>query len=118
MTERRIHERIEASHSVLYVRQGYPAPKVASTLDLSLGGARIETPYSLTKGEKLEISIAIRPQVITFRGQVVHIEWPDGERLEAGVRFEEFSKMDSLYLDYHISTIMERQNREHGIIQG
>jgi len=117
MTERRSHRRIEASHILLYVTDVYSTPIVASTLDLSLGGARIETPYSLTKGERLQISLAIHPEVIKFRGQVVYTKWPDGERLEAGVRFDELSKTERLHLGQHISRIMEQGNADVGIIE-
>ncbi len=109
MAERRNHPRVKVSHPVLYFTDSYPRPKVGSTVDLSLGGVRIETPYGLISGERLEISIAIRPQVIRCKGQVVHILWPGGERLKAGIRFEELSKKDGLYLGEYISNIIEQQ---------
>ena len=113
MTERRTHPRIRVSHPALYFSHIYPRPRVASTVDLSMGGTRIETPYSLIFGEHLDISIAIRPQVIQCRGKVVHLrtsqgeESPVGLRFEAGIRFEGMSEPDRLYLNDYLSGMME-----------
>lgn len=106
--EKRIYPRVEVSQPVLYYTGIYHRPKVAQTLELSMGGTRIETPYPLNRGEGLEISIAIHPEVIRCRGEVVHTSWRDGERLTAGVRFEDLSKRDRLYLGGYISFVMEQ----------
>ncbi|NIS67604.1 MAG: hypothetical protein GTO12_01240 [Proteobacteria bacterium] len=105
--ERRTYPRVEVSHPVLYSSNNHPRPKVASTLDLSVGGTRIETPYGLIAGETLKLSIAIHPQVIECRGEVVHILWQDGEGLKAGVRFDDLQKQDELYLGQYISYLRE-----------
>jgi len=116
MIERRSHPRIRVSHPALYFSHIYPRPRVASTVDLSLGGTRIETPYSLIFGEHLDISIAIRPQVIQCRGRVVHVRTSQGEdspiglRFEAGIRFEGMSEQDRLYLTDYLSGMMEEVN--------
>jgi c-di-GMP-binding flagellar brake protein YcgR len=107
--ERRSHPRVQVSHPVLYSSNNHPRPKVASTLDLSAGGIRIETPYNLMVGETLKLSVAIHPQVIECKGEVVHVLWLDGETLKAGVRFEELSKLDRLYLGQHISYVKEQR---------
>lgn len=118
MRERRIHPRLRVTHPALYFSHIYPRPRVASTVDLSMGGARIETPYSLIFGEHLDISIAIRPQVIQCRGKVVHVRTSQGDyspmglRFEAGIRFEGMSEHDRLYLSDYLSGMMEEVN-EH-----
>ncbi len=105
--ERRHYPRVEVSHSVLYFSPSYPRPKVNSTVDLSMGGSRIETPYSLIKGERLEIVIDIHPQVIKCKGEVIHVSDLKGEGPEAGVRFEKMSKKDRQYLGAYLSSVME-----------
>jgi hypothetical protein len=107
MTERREHPRIEVLYPVLYYSDIYPRPKVASAVDISLEGARIETQYSLVEYEGLDISIAIRPQVIKCRGKVVYILDRAGERVRAGIRFENLSLQDASFLGEHISAMME-----------
>jgi hypothetical protein len=111
MTERRSQPRVEVSHPVLYFTDTYPRPQAGSTIDLSLGGTRIETLYGLISGDKLEISIATHPQVIKCRGEVVDTQWLDGERLKARVRFEDLSKQDGLYLREYIGYLIEQRDR-------
>jgi hypothetical protein len=116
MTERRIHPRVKASHPALYLAHVYPRPRVATTVDLSMGGTRIETPYSLISGEALEISIAIHPQVVKCTGKVVHILDAGGENLtgrrrcEAGIQFEEMSEDDKLYLGDYLARLMKQHS--------
>ncbi len=107
MIERRAYARTEVSYPVLYITDIYSGPRVGSTLDLCLGGTRIETPSSLIPGQRLEVTIAIPPQVIKCRGEVVHVSWVDGEKLRAGVRFEDLSKHDRRCLGEYISSLME-----------
>ena len=109
MIERRAHPRVEVCHPVLYFTDIYPRPKVASTLDLSLGGTGIETPYDLIKGERLEMSIAIRPQSIKCRGKTVYVLRPDNGRVKAGIEFEDLSEHDWLYLRQYVAYVMENQ---------
>jgi len=109
MIERRRHPRVEVSHPVLYFPDIYPRPRVASTIDLSIGGTKIETPYTLVSGEDLGLSIAIYPQVIKCRCQVVHVLQPLGERTKAGVRFEEMSTQDQRYLSEYIASVIEHR---------
>lgn len=108
--ERRNHPREQVSHPVLYISDIYPETLATLTVDLSVGGTRIETAYSLMKGERLQISIGIHPQVIKCRGQVVHIPRVSGQTPMAGVRFEEMSKQDGLYLREYISYLMEQRD--------
>jgi hypothetical protein len=116
MIERRSHPRVKVSHPALFLSDMVPRPRVATTVDLSMGGTRIETPYNLIFGEGLQISIAIHPQTIKCKGRVVHISpvWGErqktGARFEAGVQFEAMSKHDRLYLGQYISHVMEQRN--------
>jgi hypothetical protein len=105
--ERRNHPRFKVSHPVLYLTDVYPRPNVASTLDLSLGGTRIRIPYSLLTGERLEITLAIRPQVIKCRARTVHVAWVEQGRMEAGIEFEEISSHDKRCLMKHLSNLAD-----------
>lgn len=108
-TERRSHPRVKVSHPTLYFSNISSRPTVATTVDLSTGGTRIETFDSLISGERLQISIAIRPQVIRCRATVVHIlRLPNGRRFEAGIRFDDMSLEDRSYLRKHLSSAMEQ----------
>ena len=114
MAEKRAYPRIKASYPVLYSSHVYPRPKVGSTIDLSRGGARIETPFSLIPGETIEISIALTPQVITCRGRVVSTYSLEDGRPAARVEFEQISRHDGLYLGEYISYLREEEGRRKG----
>jgi c-di-GMP-binding flagellar brake protein YcgR len=109
MMEKRNHPRLDVSHLVLYSSDIYPRPNVASTLNLSLGGARMEVLYSLMAGERLQISIAIHPQVIKCRAKVIHLSTTPNKKMEAGIQFEELSAHDSLYLRQYLFHVMEQR---------
>ena len=109
--ERRNYPRSGVSHFVLYFSDIYPRPRVASTLDLSLGGTGIKTSYGygLVRGERLEISIAIPPQAITCRGKAIYVVGPEDGRMKAGIEFEELSTHDKLHLKQYLSHGMEQR---------
>ena len=109
MMERRNHPRVEGSHPALCFSDIYSSPKVATAVDLSMGGTRIETPHTLIMGERLQITIAIHSQVIKCRGEVVHVLESISDRPKAGIRFEELSRHDKLYLRQYLSYVMEQR---------
>lgn len=94
----------------MYFTDICPRPKFVSTLDLSLGGTKIETPYTLVKGERLGISVVIPRWAIRCRGEVVYILKEKGEMSKAGIRFEDLSKQDRFHLREYISGIIEQQD--------
>jgi hypothetical protein len=96
----------------LYLPDIYPRPKVCSTSNLSTGGVRIETHYSLEAGETIEIIIPIASRVIRCQGQVIHSQRPEGQRLLAGVRFKDLSQKDRAYLEEYLSEIMEQKEEQ------
>jgi hypothetical protein len=122
MIERRSTPRVYESHPVLYVTGGNPGKREASTLDLSLEGLRIETPFNLKTGERLEISIAIPHQPIKCEGKVIHVLKLRDEKAKVGVRFENLPKQDRFHLGKYISYAMKQQSKEskpnRGIIIG
>jgi c-di-GMP-binding flagellar brake protein YcgR len=122
MIERRSTPRIYESHPVLYVTDSYPERREASTLDLSLEGLRIETPFNLRTGESLEISIAIPHQPIKCEGKVIHVLKLRDEKAKVGVRFENLPKQDRFHLGRYISYAMKQQSKaskpNRGIIIG
>ena len=107
--ERRNFPRVEATHPVLYFTESYPRPKVAWTLDLSLGGTRIVTSDSLTTGERFWINIAIHPEKIKCRGKTIYVLKPERGDMKAGIKFEELSVHDKLYLRQYLSYLLEQQ---------
>lgn len=107
--ERRNYPRVKVSHPVIYLPDVYPRPKIAKTVDMSMGGTKIETLYSLAENEGLEITICTDSEVIKCRGKVVHIMGPENGKMKAGIEFEELSKGDRIYLGQYLSYVMEQQ---------
>ncbi len=117
--ETRSHPRVAVSHPVFYSSDILPTPKFASTLELSMGGARIETLHGFQKDESLKISIAIGSKLIRCTGHVVDTVWTDGDRSKATVQFEEISKEDTLYLGEYISSVMgQKCEKKEGSLRG
>jgi len=107
--EKRIHPRIEVSHTALYSEDIYPRLTIASILDLSMGGTKIETLYGLNKGEQLEITIGIQSGSIKCRGKVIHVSLPENGKVKAGIQFGELSERDRLFLRQYLSHLMDQQ---------
>ncbi|NIS62612.1 MAG: hypothetical protein GTO13_18480 [Proteobacteria bacterium] len=110
MTERRIFPRVEVSNPVLYFIDSHPGPNIGWTLDLSLGGARIESSNGLRTAERFWMQIAIPSQTIKCGGKAVYVLETRNGNLNAGIKFEELSAHDKRYLRRYLSHL----NREHG----
>ena len=113
--ERRNYQRVKVAHSALFLTSIYPIPRLTSTVDLSLDGVKIATPYCLMTGQMIDLTIAITGRVISCRGQVVYVLL-DADGPMAGVRFETISKQDSLCLEEHISSLVD-QRKEVALFQ-
>ena len=107
--ERRSYPRVELSHPVIYYADIYSRPKIAKTVDISMGGTKIETLYSLAKDEGLQITICTDSQVIKCRGKVVYVTGPRNGKMKAGIEFEELSKGDRIYLGQYLSYVVEQR---------
>jgi hypothetical protein len=110
LIDRRSHPRIEVSHTALYRKDVYSRPTIASILDLSLGGTKIETLFDMRSGDKLEITIGIPPQAIRCRGKVIHVSLPENGKVKAGMQFDELLAHDKLYLGQHLLDLMEKRS--------
>lgn len=104
--ERRVHPRIELASTVLYSKDILPRLIIASILNLSLRGAKIESLYNLNKGEWLEISIPMGQRTLKFRGEVRYALRPENAKVRAGVEFDELSDYDTLDLSQYLSDLM------------
>jgi c-di-GMP-binding flagellar brake protein YcgR len=107
--ERRNHRRVSVSRPLIYKSDIYPKNRVASTLDLCLGGARIEDASSLYDQEKLSLWFSVEPRVISCRGRVVHIQQV-GKKYSAGISFEAMAEDDQEYLTQYLSDLEVEEN--------
>ena len=100
---KRIFPRVRVSHPINLQSNRYSNDQTALTHDLSAGGAGIESGCSIVPGEMLRISLVIPPQIIRCKAKVVHALRLIGEKVRAGVQFEDISKEDTLYLEGYLS---------------
>lgn len=107
--ERRENPRVKVCHPCLFLTRISPSPRFASTVDLSLGGVRIATRHCLISDQMIDLAIAIRGRVIICRGRVVYV-LIDVDGPMAGIRFEAIPRHDRLYLEGHISGLLEQKN--------
>ena len=110
--ERRNHPRIELDSTVLYSKDISPKLTIASVLNLSMGGTRIETLYPLNEDEGLELSIAVGERAMKCRGWVKYALRQEDGTVGAGVEFEPLSKSDRVYLRQYLSHLVEAQAAE------
>jgi phosphopantetheine adenylyltransferase len=96
--EKRRSPRIRSLNLATYVpkkddKQEYII-SIGRTLDVSEGGAKIETHRKLDRGLQLELEIAVENQIISARGEVLYsTELADG-LFGTGIRFTAIAKED------------------------
>ena len=71
---------------------------IGRTLDLSEGGAKVETHRKLAKGTKLDLDIAIDDNVISVQGEVLHAEELKNGLFGTGIRFTSITEKDRKFL--------------------
>ncbi|MBW2058471.1 MAG: PilZ domain-containing protein [Deltaproteobacteria bacterium] len=96
MKERRKHRRFSASHHVSFSYNG--RTRTSNTVDLSLGGVRIETVFPVKVGEVIQVSIVIGGNTISPVGRVVHGRERLDLRYDAGFYFEALGQEERDYL--------------------
>lgn len=96
MKDRRKNRRFPVSHHARFDYNG--RTRTSNTLDLSLGGARIETVFPMRVGELIQVYIVIGGSTIAPVGRVVHgVQLPE-LRYNSGFNFEDLKKDDLAYL--------------------
>ena len=89
--EKRASPRIRSLLLASYVprkdeRQEYII-SIGRTLDVSEGGAKIETHRQLDKGLQLELEIAVEDQIISAKGEVIYSQELRDGLFGTGIRF-------------------------------
>jgi len=98
-SEKRQSDRVPAQHMVsfAYTAEGMklePTSGLGRTLDVSGGGALVETSRPLEIGQHLALDIAMGSQIVRVEATVVHITPTDPQMIAAGVAFDEIPPSD------------------------
>ncbi len=100
--EKRASPRIRSLNLASYVpmkdkRQEYII-SIGRTLDVSEGGAKIETHRKLDRGVQLELEIAVEDQIISAKGEVLYSTELGHGLFGTGIRFTFIAEEDRLLL--------------------
>jgi c-di-GMP-binding flagellar brake protein YcgR len=96
--EKRRDRRIRSLNLTSYTpRKGEEQEHIISigrTLDVSVGGAKVETHRELSTGTELDMDIAIEDRLISAKGVVVRVEQLKSGLFGTGIRFTSISEAD------------------------
>ena len=96
--EKRASPRIRSLNLASYVpRKGEQQEYIISigrTLDVSEGGAKIETHRQLDRGLELELEIAVEDQIISARGEVLYSRELGDDLFGTGISFTSIADED------------------------
>lgn len=109
--QRRNYARASTLSNITYARKEGSEYKYydAVMLDLSGGGARIHVSKKLRYGEVIILSIPLKDEDITVKGQIIRIEDEKSESSSIGVCFREIEKGDREKIIRHVFNIMREQ---------
>jgi hypothetical protein len=109
--ERRRHKRFELSLALAY--QWGMAKETLRTVDLSLGGVKIQTEIPILVDEMLDLIILIENEAVKPMGRVVRSDPSSNQRYDVGICFETISHQCLTRLDrfLHGTTLKSEQGK-------
>lgn len=72
--------------------------KMSRSMNVSLGGVKLQSNYSVDSGEVLDISMALRENLINFQGKVVYVRGSEDRGFELGISIEDIADEDKIAL--------------------
>lgn len=100
--DRRESVRLRMDYPALYTRfdtQGRAYDqKTSRSMNVSLGGVRLQTSFPVSQGEVLDISIALGDNLVAFRGKVIYVTSPRNQSFELGVSITDMEPQDKITL--------------------
>lgn len=80
------------------------------TLNISKGGALIETGFPIEKGQRVALVISIDADFVYISGEIAHTSRKDKDKHRAGVKFVTIDEAGQAILDKYISIFAENKN--------
>jgi hypothetical protein len=103
----KFHDRRES----IRLRMNYPAiysrfddegreydQKISRSMDVSLGGVRLQSSFPVDSGEVLDITMALGENLVTFKGKVVYVTSSKNHGFELGISIEDIEDQDRIAL--------------------
>ena len=101
---RRSHPRYTVHRLVTYRHQDKSA--LTFTLDLGLGGMKIQTQSHLPRGECLDFRLVLGSDSIRVKGRIVYTQFMTDQNIVTGVSFVDLSREDHLALQDYMTELM------------
>ncbi|MCK5552802.1 MAG: PilZ domain-containing protein [Deltaproteobacteria bacterium] len=100
--DRRDSIRLKMDYPVLYTRfdnQGRECDqKISRSMDVSLGGVRLQSSFLVDSGEALDITMALGENLVTFKGKVAYVSGSEDQGFELGISIEDIEDQDKISL--------------------
>jgi len=115
--ERRGSVRLKMMFPALYTRfdnQGREFDqKISRSMDLSPGGMRLQSNFSVDRGEVLDITMALEEDLVTFKGKVVYVtpSRDQGQGIECGISIQDIDIKDRITLTRFIDDVKGSEQR-------
>lgn len=99
---RRASIRLKMIYPALYTRydtQGRAYDqKMGRSMDVSRGGVKLQSSYPVDSGEVLDISMALRENLVNFKGKVVYVTGSEDHGFESGISINDIEDQDKIAL--------------------
>ena len=100
--ERRDSIRLKMDYPAIYIRfdnQGKEyGKKISRSMNVSLGGVRLQSNFPVDPGEVLDITMALGENSVTFKGKVIYVTPSEGKGFEFGISIEDIENRDRIAL--------------------
>ena len=100
--DRRDSIRLKMDYPVLYTRfdnQGRACDqKISHSMNVSLGGVKLQSSFPVDSGELLDISMALGENLVTFKGKVAYVSGSEDQGFELGISIEDIEDQDKISL--------------------
>lgn len=103
----RFHDRRES----IRLKMDYPAiysrfdnegreydQKISRSMNVSLGGVRLQSSFPVDSGEVLDITMVLGENLVTFKGKVVYVKSSKNQGFELGISIEDIEDQDRIAL--------------------
>jgi len=100
--ERRDSIRLKMDYPAICTRLddqgGEYGQKISRSMNISLGGVRLQSNLAVDPGEVLVITMALGENLITFKGKVIYVTPSEGKGFEFGISIEDIENQDRIAL--------------------
>lgn len=115
--ERRNSVRWKMIYPAIYARldqEGRPFDqKPSRSIDVSLGGMRLQSIFPVQPREMLDIAVALGNSLINYKGEVVYVIHDQDQGFEMGISIREINKGDRLTLNRVKRQLWDSYDIEH-----